>query len=57
MTITGTRVRSRTSLPGDHYRCLRCGFEAKFNRGRGRPTLCGDCQEVETILSKTGPTP
>ena len=36
-------ARGDGSLPGDHYRCQRCGHEAKFNVTRGRPELCRDC--------------
>ena len=41
--IRATIARGDGSLPGDHYRCQRCGHEAKFSVTRRRPELCRDC--------------
>lgn len=34
-------------LAPDTYRCQRCGIQKKTKPARPRPTLCGDCIEVE----------
>jgi len=53
MSILATLARNPNTLPGDHYRCTRCGHEAKYNRsrGRGRPDLCRDCTDVQTTTT------
>jgi len=50
MSITATRPRS-ARLRGDQYQCGRCGRIAKFNTVRGKPTLCRDCQDVQTTTT------
>ena len=47
--IRATIARGDGSLPGDHYRCQRCGHEAKFSVTRGRPELCRDCKELAAM--------
>ena len=47
--IRATIARGDGSLPGDHYRCQRCGHEAKFSVTRGRPELCRDCWDLRRI--------
>ena len=49
-TITATRPRS-LRLRGDQYQCGRCGRIAKYNTVRGKPTLCRDCQDVQTTTT------
>jgi len=41
--IRATIARGDGLLPGDHYRCQRCGHEGTFSVTRGRPELCRDC--------------
>ena len=41
--IRATVARGDGSLPGDRYRCQRCGHEATYSVTRRRPELCRDC--------------
>ena len=47
--IRAKLARGDGSLPGDHYRCQRCGREATFSVTRGRPELCRDCLDLARI--------
>ena len=51
--IRGTLARGDGSLPGDHYRCTRCGREATFSVTRRRPELCRDCLVQVRIDAQT----
>ena len=47
--IRATIARGDGSLPGDHYRCSRCGHEGTFSMSRKRPELCRDCRDLARI--------
>jgi len=47
--IRATLARGDGSLPGDHYRCQRCGHEGTYSVTRRRPTLCRDCRDLAHI--------
>ncbi len=58
-TVTGTPVRG-SRLRGVEYQCGRCDGVFAFHRKRdahridrpgGKPTVCGDCTEVERDLA------